>query len=179
MADTELRRTGRDIILNRLIASVLVPHPLRWRLMRALGMDVQESWINPGVFVESLDLAIGKDAFVNAGVWFDCSNARITIGEGVAIGQSVLLTTSGHDVSDPELRAGPTLGLPITVGRGAWLGARAIICPGVTVGAGCIVGAGSVVTKDCAPHGLYVGAPARRVKDLSTEPVGTATAEHG
>ncbi|WP_249354641.1 DapH/DapD/GlmU-related protein [Rhodococcus sp. USK13] len=55
------------------------------------------------------------------------------------------------------------------VGDGCWIGAGAIILPGVTVGEGCVVGAGAVVTRDCSPNGLYVGSPARRVRDLDTE----------
>lgn len=55
---------------------------------------------------------------------------------------------------------------PITVGKGCWIGANAIILPGVTIGDGCIIGAGAVVNKDCAPNGLYVGVPTKRVRDL-------------
>ena len=46
----------------------------------------------------------------------------------------------------------------ITVGKGCWIGANAIILPGVTIGDGCIMGAGAVVNKDCAPIRQYPGA---------------------
>lgn len=54
----------------------------------------------------------------------------------------------------------------IIVESGCWIGANVTILPGVTIGHGCIVGAGSLVTKDCMPNGLYVGSPAKRIRDL-------------
>jgi acetyltransferase-like isoleucine patch superfamily enzyme len=58
---------------------------------------------------------------------------------------------------------------PIRVEDYAWIGCRAIILSGVTVGYGAIVAAGSVVTKDVAPHTLVAGNPARKVRDLTPE----------
>ena len=52
----------------------------------------------------------------------------------------------------------------VHIGDRCWLGARAMIMPGVTIGDGTIIGAGSVVTKDCEPDALYVGVPAHRVR---------------
>lgn len=58
---------------------------------------------------------------------------------------------------------------PITVGDGCWIGARAVILPGVTIGDGCVIAAGAVVSKDCAPNGMYAGVPARRIRELPTK----------
>ena len=49
---------------------------------------------------------------------------------------------------------------------GAWLGARVVVLPGVTVGQGAVVGAGAVVTRDCKPDSVYAGVPARLVRAL-------------
>jgi len=55
------------------------------------------------------------------------------------------------------------------IGDGAWIGARVIILPGVTVGAGAVIAAGSVVTSDCAPDSLYAGVPAQLKGPLKEE----------
>lgn len=64
------------------------------------------------------------------------------------------------------MRGGEVISMPIKIGGGCWIGARAVILPGVTVGNGCIIGAGAVVAKDCEPDGMYAGVPAKRVRDL-------------
>ncbi|WJH37282.1 hypothetical protein N6H14_05985 [Paenibacillus sp. CC-CFT747] len=67
----------------------------------------------------------------------------------------------------PDKRAGAPIGLPIVIGDGVWIGTRATVLPGVRIGDGSVIAAGAVVTKDCAPHGIYAGTPARRVKELA------------
>jgi acetyltransferase-like isoleucine patch superfamily enzyme len=57
------------------------------------------------------------------------------------------------------------VGRPITVEDGAWIGARAMIMPGVTVGAGATIAAGAVVTRDCVAGGTYAGIPARLIRE--------------
>ena len=69
--------------------------------------------------------------------------------------------------SPKPARAGPVVSKSIRVGDACWIGARAILLPGVTVGDGCVIAAGAVVTKDCDAHGLYTGVPAVRVQDLA------------
>jgi acetyltransferase-like isoleucine patch superfamily enzyme len=54
----------------------------------------------------------------------------------------------------------------VTIGDGCWIGARAVILPGVTVGAGAIVAAGSIVTRSVAPNHLVGGVPARPIRVL-------------
>jgi maltose O-acetyltransferase len=86
----------------------------------------------------------------------------------VAGGHQALFLTSHHEVGGGGLNvAGKESGRGITVGDGSWIGARATIMPGVTIGERCIVGAGAVVTHDCAPGGVYVRVPARRIKDVA------------
>ena len=80
----------------------------------------------------------------------------------------VMVITSTHDHRDPRLRAGAASGRSVTIADGCWLASRATVLPGVHVGEGCVIAAGAVVVRDCAPHGLYVGVPARRVRDLPT-----------
>ncbi|MFP7761491.1 acyltransferase [Marisediminicola sp. LYQ85] len=63
---------------------------------------------------------------------------------------------------------GEVLRLPVTIGDGAWVGARAIILPGVTIGSGCVIAAGSIVRADCAPNTMWAGIPAALKRRLDT-----------
>lgn len=108
---------------------------------------------------------IAAGVFVNHECLFETAG-EITIEEEVALGYRVMIMTSAHDITDPNHRAGPWTVAPVKIGKGAWLGAGVIVMSGVTIGPGAVVGGGSVVTRDCEAHGLYLGSPARWVKDL-------------
>lgn len=155
--------------------SVLVPQPLRWRLLRAVGMDTERCHVSPGVvFDRPENVTLGRNAWVQEGVRF-AGPGRVVLGRNVGVATGVLFLTASHAIGDERRRAHPNLvSQQITVGDGCWIGARAIILPGTRVGSGCVIGAGAVVTKDCDPNGLYVGVPARRIRDL---PVANKTSE--
>lgn len=119
---------------------------------------------------------MGTFSFVNYGATFLDSN-MITLGDHVAVGPNVQFITDTHPVR-PEDRFEPaepgsrlplkviTCALPITLGDYVWVGAGAIILPGVTIGDGAVVGAGSVVTKDVAPRTIVAGNPARFLRSI-------------
>jgi maltose O-acetyltransferase len=152
--------------VNRVAASHRIDPRRRARMLRRAGLDVAPgALVQAGCFFFGADAAIADGAWVGHRTYFD-TRARIELGRSVFVGMEVMLCTSGHRIGPPEHRAGDYLAEPIVVGDGAWLGARALVLPGVTVGAGSVVAAGAVVTRDCEPGGLYAGAPARRVKEL-------------
>jgi maltose O-acetyltransferase len=79
----------------------------------------------------------------------------------------VRLITATHEVDSAGPRvAGALVGRPIEIGAGSWLGSGACVLPGVKIGAKSIVGAGAIVTKDTDPEGVYVGAPARKIRTI-------------
>ena len=86
---------------------------------------------------------------------------EITIGESVTISRDVFLCGASHDITSPIMEL---VHAPITIGPQAWIGARAIVLPGVTVGEGAVVAAGAVVTKDVPPWTVVAGNPAKEVK---------------
>ena len=92
------------------------------------------------------NIAIGDRTFINYDcLLLDCN--RITIGDEVQIAPGVHIYTATIRLK-PRLDA-PEFSTPCpSIGDGAWLGGRAVICPGVTIGANTVVGAGSVVTRD-------------------------------
>jgi maltose O-acetyltransferase len=105
-------------------------------------------------------LTIGGSTVVNIGCVFEL-NETVTIGDHVSIGHEVLFLTTSHRIGGRERRAGRLVSAPITVGDGAWIGARSIVLPGVDIGAGAVIAAGSVVQQDVPAQSLVGGAPAK------------------
>lgn len=89
------------------------------------------------------------------------SLGAIELCEAATIAQEAYLCTGTHEFDDPSL---PLQVAKITVAAGAFVGARAFILPGVTVGANAVVGACAVVTKDIACHERVAGNPARVIR---------------
>ena len=128
--------------------------------------------IGSGTFIQppfacdyGYNVSIGDDAFINFNaVILDC--APVTIGDGTQIGPGVQLLAADHP-RDPQTRRDLLeLARPISIGSNVWLGAAAIVLPGVSVGADSIVGAGSVVTRDIPSGVLALGNPCRVVREL-------------
>ena len=84
----------------------------------------------------------------------------IEIKEGATVAQESYLCTGTHDFNDPSLQL---ITKPITIGKNAFIGARAMILPGVCIGDRVIVGAMSVVPKDVPDHQIVVGNPAKKI----------------
>lgn len=93
------------------------------------------------------------------------AHAPIRFGKAVRLSKGVTLETAGLDFSSgrPPYKH---VSRPITIGEGAWIGARAFVLGGVTIGEFAIIGAGSVVTKDVPPYSIAVGNPARVVRSF-------------
>lgn len=157
-----------NVLVNRVAATTALPPRLRTGLYRAAGIDCRTVKVAPGLWVATSALTIEVGAFVG---WHGRihNQAPVTIGARAFLGPEVMLLTTGHDLGPSAHRAGELVAEPVTIGPGAWLGARATVLPGVTVGAGCVVAAGSVVTTDLEPDGLYAGAPAVRKRDLPAD----------
>ncbi|HEY4106949.1 MAG TPA: DapH/DapD/GlmU-related protein [Polyangiaceae bacterium] len=177
-----LLREDTDGIHPRLIvanaASNILPRhharALRARLFGLVGFQIGAGArfdgtprINGGADLAQ-NLRIGSDASIGADCVLDLGE-KITIGDRVTLGPGVMILTSTHELDIREHRAGPVQLAPVTIGDGAWLGARAIILPGVTVGAGAIVNPGAVVNKDVAPQTRVGGIPATQLEVLKTD----------
>lgn len=160
------QRLGWDFMVNVWAGSPLTPQRLRSRLYRTAGARVGDGVaIRRRVDVYGPDLDLGDGVFINNHVTIQ-NAATVTLGRDVLVGPRVAILTASHDIGPAEKRAGSNTALPVSVGRGSWIGAGATILPGVTIGEGVVIGAGALVTKDCEANGLYVGSPATRVRDL-------------
>jgi maltose O-acetyltransferase len=80
----------------------------------------------------------------------------ITIEDHVSVGHQVMFLTKKRDTSGKTPNGAP-LTAPVRVGQGAWLGARCVVMPGVTIGAGSVIGASAVVAEDVPPNVLLSG----------------------
>lgn len=87
------------------------------------------------------------------------------VGRDVLVGPRVILTSQGHGFETPGLtvREHPLRLAPVFIGDDVWIGAGAIVLPGVSLGVGAVVAAGAVVTHDVAPYGVVAGVPARPI----------------
>ena len=112
------------------------------------------------------NITIGNNFFANYNVQLLDPN-RIEIGDDVLLAPNVIVCTAGHPV-DPALRAqGLEYAKPIKIGNGVWVGAGAIILPGVTIGDHSVIGAGAVVNRDIPANCVAVGNPARVIKTIA------------
>jgi putative colanic acid biosynthesis acetyltransferase WcaF len=93
------------------------------------------------------------------------SLGTIEIMEGTTVAQEAYLCTGTHDFTDPCLQL---ITKPTTIGKNAFIGARAMILPGVCIGDQVIVGAMSVVSKDVPDHQIVAGNPAQKIGERST-----------
>ena len=111
-------------------------------------------------------LTIGDDTFVNYASSI-AATGSITLGARVNVGPFVMIIdTSFHDPYD---RNAVPPAKPIVIEDDVFLGAKCSVMPGVTVGRGAIVGAHAVVTKDVAPFTVVAGVPARKVDELDPD----------
>jgi acetyltransferase-like isoleucine patch superfamily enzyme len=135
-------------------------------LLRLAGARVGfPSRIRPPLYVHAASgIEIGRWAFINQGCRIE-GRKRVSIGESALIGPFCLFENVNHRPEGPE-------GLPITVGRGAWIGAGCILLPGAVVGDGAVVGAGSVVRGEIPAGETWAGVPARPLRP-ATDAVGS------
>ena len=92
----------------------------------------------------------------------------VEIGSHVNLAQGITVTALNHNFGDTEKRIdeqGVSTN-PVTIEDDVWIGANAVILPGVTIGNHCVVAAGAVVTKDVPPHSLVAGVPAKVIKNI-------------
>lgn len=136
---------------------------VRVLLLRLFGASVGEGVvIKPRVRIKyPWKLSIADNVWIGEEVWID-NLASVTIKNNVCISQGAYLLCGNHDYSK---EAFDLIIKPIDLEEGVWIGAKAIVCPGVRCGSHAVLGAGSVTSTDLAPYSIYRGNPARRIRD--------------
>lgn len=141
-----------------LASRVIVSSRLRVFLLRLFGAKIGTNvYMKPGVRVKfPWYLTIGDHCWIGEDVWID-NLAQVSVASHVCISQGVYLCTGNHDWSVPNMRL---FCRPITLKAGCWLGARSVVCPGITVHEGAVLSVGSVATEDLSPFHIHAGNPA-------------------
>jgi maltose O-acetyltransferase len=137
---------------------------IRCRALRAvLPSFGDRNEIDGRVYIgDGSDICVGSHCQINRGSRLN----RLTIGDNVMIGPDVIVVGKLHRtdrIDVPMIDQGDYTKSPTEIEEDVWIGARAILMPGVRVGKGAVVGAGAVVTRDIEPLSIAVGAPARRI----------------
>ncbi|MFM7143724.1 MAG: acyltransferase [Alphaproteobacteria bacterium] len=153
---------------------------LRWALYRVLFSRLGGfPFIYKGVYFEHCyGIDAGSNLHVSAGAVL-YGRGGLVIGDDVMIGHYATIYTSQHrwdlGAEIPMIRQGHAPA-PVTIGDDVWIGAHAVVLPGVRIGRGTVVAAGAVVNRDTAPYTIVAGVPARVVGErprpaIETEPV--------
>ncbi len=111
-------------------------------------------------------LLIGNNVFINGGTEI-AATCSIRIGDNALLGPEVrFMDNDYHDVHD---HSKPGKRAPIVLEKDVWIGARAMVLKGVSIGAGAVVAAGSVVVSNVPAHTIVGGNPAKVIRELAPE----------
>lgn len=136
-------------------------HQLRVK-MKGIGGYLQDTLI-----IKPNNVSIGDYVTCGGRVFIDGSGS-VTIGDNVMLAYGVVITTATHDPAAERMND-ITISMPVVIGNNVWIGARAIILPGVKLADGTVIGAGSVVTKSHTEAGtIIVGNPAKFLRHRRT-----------
>lgn len=108
---------------------------------------------------------MGENFYAN----FDCvmlDVCKIEIGDNCLLAPGVHIYTATHPLDKAQRADAVEFGKPVTIGNNVWIGGRAIINPGVTIGDNAVIASGSVVVKDVPANVLVGGNPARIIKEI-------------
>jgi len=139
------------------------PSRLKRALLRLFGARIGAGVvIKPRVNVKyPWHLEVGDHAWIGEAAWLD-SLALIRIGGHACLSQGCTIETGNHDWSRPTF---DLVVKPVVVEEGAWAAVRSLLLPGSRLASHAVLGAGSVLSGDTEPYGVYLGVPARKVKD--------------
>jgi putative colanic acid biosynthesis acetyltransferase WcaF len=141
---------------------LLLPSTFKCTLLRLFGARIGRGVvIKPRVNIKyPWFLSVGDHVWLGEGLWID-NLARVEIGSHVCVSQGAYLLTGNHDYKRPTF---DLITKPIKIEAGAWVGAKAIVCPGVTLGTHAVISAGSVLQQDAQAYMIYAGNPAQAVR---------------
>ena len=143
-------------IINRIPFYSIRHAYYRFVLKIKLGLG---SSIHMNTFINRNNIIIGKNTSINRRCYLD-GRGGITMGDNVSISPEVHLITASHNANSSNFEYYTK---PILIEDYVWIGTRAIILSGVTLGKGCIVATGAVVDKDVEPFTIVGGVPAKTI----------------
>lgn len=116
---------------------------------------------------EKHPLTIGDDFFIGVQCYLN-GTAGIALGDRVTLAHGVMIFSDSGPNTSPWLQQHyPITAKPVTIGSDVWIGARAMVLPGVTIGDKCVIGAGALVKEDVPSGSVVAGNPAKVIKTLT------------
>lgn len=143
--------------------------PLREKMLKEMFAEIGENcYIEPPFHANwgGHHVHFGDNVYANFGLTM-VDDTHIYVGDCTMFGPNVVVATAGHPIN-PELRARAyQYNMPVHIGKNCWIGAGALIMPGVTIGDNTVIGAGSVVTKDIPSNVVAVGNPCKVMREIT------------
>ena len=151
-------------LTSRLFIHTYLPYPMSVKrsVLRLFGAKIGENVvIKPKVNIKyPWYLRAENDIWIGENVWID-NLTMVTLESDVCLSQGCLLLTGNHDYTKSSF---DLIVKPVTIEKGAWIGAKSTVCPGVTVGSHAVLAVNSVATRNLEPYSIYQGNPAVFVK---------------
>ena len=141
----------------------------REKLLKKMFAEIGEGcYIEPPLYTNmgGHHVHFGKHIYANFGLTL-VDDTHIFVGDYTMFGPHVTVATAGHPIEPGLRQKGYQFNLPVRIGRNCWIGAGAVILPGVTIGDNAVIGAGSVVTKDIPDNVVAVGNPCRILREVN------------
>lgn len=138
-------------------------------LLRLAGIKIGKTTrICSSVIFHTPNIEIGEGVWIGPGTRFlVAEDSKVFIGNNVDIAMECLFVTGSHEIGSYDRRAGSAIRNDIYIKNGVWIGGRSFILGGADIGEGSILGANSMCNKVLPSNCLYVGSPARCVRDLN------------
>lgn len=137
-------------------------------LLKEMFAEIGEDcWIEPPFHANfgGAHMHFGKNVYANFNL--TCvDDTHIYVGDYTMFGPNVVIATAGHPILPKLRQKAYQYNMPVRIGRNCWIGAGAMILPGVTIGDNTVVGAGSVVTKDLPADVVAVGNPCKVLRKI-------------
>lgn len=143
--------------------------PIKCFLLRLFGAAIGKNVnLKPGIKIKyPWFLSIGDHTWIGENAWID-NLTQVTIGQNCCLSQGTYLCTGSHDWNKDSF---DLITKAITICDHAWIGAQAIVAPGVTVNEGAVLSLSGTATKDLTEWTVYQGVPAVAVKKRNTSSI--------
>ncbi len=156
-------------ITNQIIFNTHFPYPsvLKIHILKIFGAKVGKNvLLKPKIKIKyPWFLEIGDCTWIGENVWLD-NLSQLKIGSNVCISQGAMLISGNHNYKKPTF---DLIVSQITLEDGVWIGAKSVVCPGITCMSHSVLTVGSVATKDLEPYSIYQGNPAVKIKERIIE----------
>ena len=152
------------MVFSRLFIATSLPYPMFFKkfILELFGAKIAKGVVlKQNILIKyPWFLEIGEHTWIGENVWID-NLTNVFIGSNCCVSQGAMLLTGNHNFKKTSF---DLIVQPIILEDSSWVGAKVIVCPGVTVGRCSVITVGSVATKATEPYGIYTGNPAAKLK---------------